>query len=105
MTHERDDHTTSSDGRREPCQELREQLHEFIDSEIAVEDCRRLNEHIKTCSSCREAAENETHLRVLLRRSCAEVAPATLRMRVITEITMMRGGSPAVIERRSSGSW
>ena len=40
-------------------------------------------------------SEDSSDLRLLLRRSCQEVAPSTLRLRVITQISVLRsGGTP-----------
>lgn len=70
------------------CEELLEQLYELIDSEISQAQCARLQAHLTECDTCREAADAETHLRGLLRRSCTEVAPSRLRVRVVTQIML-----------------
>ncbi|MEE6282700.1 mycothiol system anti-sigma-R factor [Georgenia sunbinii] len=72
------------------CEELLEQLYEFVDSEISEAQCARLREHVRLCPTCREATDAETHLRLLLRRSCAETAPTGLRLRVVAQISMLR---------------
>lgn len=72
------------------CQEALEYLCEYLDSELAQADLDRLRAHIESCRRCREAMATEESLRVVLRRSCTEVAPASLRLRVLTQITNLR---------------
>lgn len=72
------------------CEDLLEQLYEFLDAEISDAECARLRDHVRECPTCREATDAETHLRVLLRRSCVEVAPSGLRLRVVAQISMLR---------------
>ncbi|PYF99333.1 mycothiol system anti-sigma-R factor [Georgenia satyanarayanai] len=77
------------------CEELLEHLFEFVDSEMDDHDRERLRRHLDECPTCREATDAEARVRLLLRRSCQEVAPSTLRLRVITQISVLRsGGSP-----------
>jgi len=74
------------------CEEMLEHLFEYVDSEMNEGDRARLRRHVEECSTCREATDVETRVRLLLRRSCQEVAPSTLRLRVITQIGVLRGG-------------
>lgn len=76
------------------CEEARQYLCEFLDSEMPEVDLARLRAHIETCKQCLDALESEQSLRVVLRRSCAEVAPASLRMRVLAELTVLRRSQP-----------
>lgn len=77
------------------CEELLEHLFEFVDSEMDDHDRERLRRHLDECPTCREATDAETRVRLLLRRSCQEVAPSTLRLRVITQISVLRSGGSA----------
>ncbi|GAB2967087.1 MAG TPA: mycothiol system anti-sigma-R factor [Actinotalea caeni] len=72
------------------CEEALERLEEYIDSEITEIDAGRLRAHLEECASCFGEAELERRVKELLRRSCCETAPETLRMRVRTEITVLR---------------
>jgi len=74
------------------CEELLEHLFEFVDSEMSDADRDRLRRHVENCPTCREATDAETRIRLLLRRSCQEVAPSTLRLKVITQIGVLRAG-------------
>jgi len=72
------------------CEELLEHLYEFLDAEISESEVARLQRHVEDCPTCREVTDVETKVRVLLRRSCTEVAPDTLRMRVVTQLSVLR---------------
>lgn len=72
------------------CAEALEHLCEYLDSEMDETELDRLRNHIETCATCLEAMASEQSLRVVLRRSCAEVAPASLRLRVLSQITVLR---------------
>jgi len=72
------------------CEEALDKLEEYLDSEIGELDGNRLRAHLQECTSCLGEAELEQRLRAVLRRSCSEVAPETLRIRVRTEITVIR---------------
>src|SRR5690606_25376212 len=67
------------------CEELLEHLDEFLDSEMSDTQCARLRSHVEACPTCQEATDVEQHLRALIRRSCAEVAPQDLRLRVVAQ--------------------
>jgi anti-sigma factor (TIGR02949 family) len=79
-----------SDGGRCTCEELLDNLMEFLDSELDEDQCARLRAHADSCPTCHEAADAEQHIRTLLRRSCSEVAPSTLRVRVASQLTVLR---------------
>lgn len=72
------------------CEEALERLEEYLDSEIEELDANRLRAHLSECVSCFGEAEVERRVKALLRRSCYETAPETLRVRVRTEITVLR---------------
>ncbi|MEE6273404.1 mycothiol system anti-sigma-R factor [Georgenia wangjunii] len=77
------------------CEELLEHLYEFLDSEMSDTQRARLRDHVVSCPTCQEATDAEQHLRAIIRRSCAEVAPQNLRLRVVAQIEVLRGGGPA----------
>ncbi|HLS24737.1 MAG TPA: mycothiol system anti-sigma-R factor [Beutenbergiaceae bacterium] len=72
------------------CTEALEYLCEYLDAEMPEGDLARLRAHIEGCEQCLEALASEKSLRVVLRRSCAEVAPESLRLRVISQLTTLR---------------
>lgn len=72
------------------CEEALEQLQEYLDAEMAEIEWARVHAHIVDCAACLEAIGRERELRVILKRSCAEIAPDALRMRVRTQLTLLR---------------
>lgn len=72
------------------CEEALDKLEEYLDSEVGALDAERLREHLAECGTCLGEAELERRYRALLQRSCCEVAPETLRIRVQTQITLIR---------------
>lgn len=69
------------------CEEVRDHLYELLDREMADEQMGRLKAHADTCPECTEAAQAERHMREIIRRSCAEPAPDSLRTKVVTDLT------------------
>lgn len=72
------------------CDEAIDRLFEYLDAELPEPDCLRLAAHLAVCDGCLDAASAEKHVRDLLRRSCAESAPETLRVRVVSQLTVWR---------------
>ncbi|EKU95626.1 mycothiol system anti-sigma-R factor [Actinobaculum massiliense] len=81
----------SEDGTGEcSCSELAENLFEFLDHQIPRELERRLERHIAGCADCQDRAEAEEHVRTILKSSCAQSAPATLRVRIAQQIAVYK---------------
>lgn len=72
------------------CDELLEHLFEFLDAELDEDQQARFRRHAEECPTCTEATDAEQHIRALVRRSCAEVAPSSLRLRVQSQLTVLR---------------
>ncbi|MFV0427444.1 MAG: mycothiol system anti-sigma-R factor [Beutenbergiaceae bacterium] len=72
------------------CEEALERLQAYLDSELARLDANRLQQHIDDCASCLDQVDYERRIRALLRRSCLEKAPEELRVRVRTQLTVIR---------------
>ena len=72
------------------CEELLENLMEFLDSELDEDTCTRYRQHAATCPTCHEATDAEEHIRQMVRRSCAEKAPSSLRLRVESQLEVLR---------------
>ncbi|MGM0385002.1 MAG: mycothiol system anti-sigma-R factor, partial [Actinomycetota bacterium] len=67
-------------------------------AELEASEISRLRHHLEACSQCSELADAEEHIRNLIRRSCVEHAPETLRARVITQLTILRAQGRTVTE-------
>lgn len=81
-----------------PCEEALAHLDEYIDCEMSEVDTVRLEVHINSCETCQGEIGLEQKLRDLIRRSCIEQAPASLRERVLQQITIV--SERIIIERR-----
>ncbi|MHB1065450.1 MAG: mycothiol system anti-sigma-R factor [Georgenia sp.] len=80
------------------CEELQENLMEFLDSELSEDACTRYRAHAAQCSSCNELADAEQHIRDMVRRSCAEVAPSSLRRRVASQLDVLRANGIRAVD-------
>ena len=72
------------------CAEARAHLEAFLDRECDGDLTTRLAEHVASCEHCSRLADAETHLREILRSRCAERAPAELRARVLSKLSLLR---------------
>jgi mycothiol system anti-sigma-R factor len=70
----------------EECREVLERIFFFIDNELAQADCRDIQQHLDDCGPCLAKYDLERTVKALVRRSCAEHAPETLRERVLLRI-------------------
>ncbi|MCC2334752.1 mycothiol system anti-sigma-R factor [Cellulomonas wangsupingiae] len=72
------------------CDEAVERLWEYVDSELEELDQERVGAHLHECASCLEEEQIELVMKQLVRRCCQEEAPATLRVRIHEQITVLR---------------
>ncbi|MBW3069878.1 MULTISPECIES: mycothiol system anti-sigma-R factor [unclassified Actinomyces] len=72
------------------CSEARAHLERFLDHECDRDLEARLAEHVASCEHCSRQADAERHLRELVRSRCAEQAPASLRARVLGQLSAAR---------------
>jgi len=64
-------------------------LYEYLDSEMTSDDELRMRAHVAHCSPCLAELSVEELVKQLVRRSCHEKAPAGLRERIHTQLTVM----------------
>jgi mycothiol system anti-sigma-R factor len=69
------------------CAELLAKLEAYLDGELASEGRQELEQHIADCFPCADRASLERQLRTLIKTSCVESAPATLRTRILAYVT------------------
>lgn len=74
------------------CEHALVHLYEYLDSEMTAEDERRMRAHLAHCTPCLAELSAEEIVKKLVRRSCAEQAPHTLRVRIRTQLTGMTRG-------------
>jgi anti-sigma factor (TIGR02949 family) len=72
------------------CSEALARLFEFLDTEIGEVDGDRIRQHLADCEPCLGEYDAGDHLKKLVRRSCAEAAPAELHVRIRQQITVLR---------------
>lgn len=72
------------------CSEALARLFEFLDTEIGEVDGDRIRQHLADCEPCLGEYDAGDHLKRLVRRSCAEAAPAELHLRIRQQITVLR---------------
>jgi anti-sigma factor (TIGR02949 family) len=76
-----------------PCSEVLKHLDDFLDGELAGPELAKFRRHVDECAPCLREYDLEEAVRRLVRRSCMEQAPATLRVSVTRLIYTMSHGS------------
>lgn len=72
------------------CEDVVSHLFELIDDELGEDLAASLRAHARACPTCSAAADAERHIRAIIRRSCAESAPASLREKVVSQLQVLR---------------
>lgn len=72
------------------CSDAVARLWEYVDSELGELDRNRIAAHLAECRPCLEEEQVELVMKQLVRRCCQEEAPATLRLRIHEQITVLR---------------
>ena len=68
------------------CSEVLERVFFFIDNELPTADSSEIQQHLEECAPCLRKYDLERTVKMLVRRSCAERAPAELREKVLFHI-------------------
>lgn len=72
------------------CREVLDRVYEYLDSELTPHDLGKIQQHLDECGPCLQKFDLENALKALVRRSCQDHAPATLRTRIMLRITELR---------------
>jgi len=72
------------------CDEAVGRLWEYVDAELGELDHVRVGAHLEECARCLEEEQIELVMKQLVRRCCQEEAPATLRLRIHEQLTVLR---------------
>ena len=72
------------------CDEVLGKVYEYIDGEVDPFDFSRIAHHLEECGPCLRQYGLEETVKALVHRSCAEHAPAELRVRVLARIAEVR---------------
>lgn len=71
------------------CDHALQHLYEYLDSEMTPEDEALMRAHVAHCSPCLAELSVEDLVKQLVKRSCAERAPETLRLRIREQIRIL----------------
>ncbi len=74
------------------CEHALTHLYEYLDSEMTPQDEQRMRAHVAHCSPCLAELSTEELVKQLVKRSCAERAPAALRLRIHEQLTSIAAG-------------
>ena len=81
----------SADDRQDYCELVAERMHTFLDNELDEATGDEIRAHLVACEPCLHRLDVEQAVRAVVRRCCGdEVAPAHLRTRIVTQITVIR---------------
>ncbi|MGJ9402462.1 mycothiol system anti-sigma-R factor [Arthrobacter sp. KK5.5] len=65
-------------------------LYEYLDGALSLEDLNEVKDHLEHCKECAHEYDLECIIRSVVRRSCQEVAPQTLKSRIMGRISEIR---------------
>lgn len=75
------------------CVEVADHIFEIFDLNMPTEQAERLHAHVRTCPNCSRLAQAESHVREMIKRSCSESAPASLRARITAQLEVYRSAT------------
>lgn len=88
-SHQAQDGPRSTEANDAPCgcsEEQVERIYEYLDGALTVEDLKKIAAHLETCEDCTHESELEQVIRTVVKRSCSETAPETLRANIMGRI-------------------
>jgi mycothiol system anti-sigma-R factor len=78
------------------CSSVLDRLYEYIDDEMADDDCASIQEHLDDCAPCLAEYGLEQAVKALVHRSCGcDIAPEQLRLKILSKIKQVQDGLPA----------
>ena len=73
-----------------PCSEVLDRVYEFIDGEVDGDRRNQIKHHLDECGPCLAEFGLEEQVKAIVKRSCADPAPAELRAKVLRHIAAAR---------------
>ncbi|WP_298251523.1 mycothiol system anti-sigma-R factor [uncultured Arthrobacter sp.] len=67
-----------------------ERLYEYLDGALSHQDLVEIKDHLDGCPQCAEEHDLECVIRSVVKRSCTEVAPATLKATILGRINHLK---------------
>lgn len=99
----------STDRREDPQgRDLRYGLEEAMDGELPRELVDRMTRHAEDCGECADEIVRLRRLKELVRRSCADTAPSTLRERIAVQcrtVSVTRTGPDGTSVTVTRSTW
>ena len=80
----------SDDSHDVDCGDVIEAVYLYLDGELDTESLEHIRPHLDECSPCLREYGVEREVKILIARSCAEVAPDSLRHSVVDRIRVVR---------------
>ena len=75
------------------CSSVLDRLYEYIDDEMAADDCASIQKHMDDCAPCLAEYGLEQAVKALVHRSCGcDTAPDQLRLKILSKIRQAQGG-------------
>ena len=67
-----------------------ERLYEYLDGALSHQDLVEIKDHLNDCPQCAEEHDLECVIRSVVKRSCTEVAPSTLKASILDRISQLK---------------
>lgn len=67
-----------------------ERLYDYLDGALSHKDLVEIKNHLEDCPECAEEHDLECLIRSVVKRSCTEVAPATLKASILARISQVK---------------
>ncbi|MFC6153808.1 mycothiol system anti-sigma-R factor [Nocardioides yefusunii] len=74
----------------EGCADYLERIVYFLDNELDDADCDAVRSHLEECGPCLSKYDLQKTVKSVVARSCSEVAPRSLRDRLLVEIRQVQ---------------
>lgn len=73
------------------CDDTRiDRLYEYLNGALSMKDIKDVKAHLKDCAECAEQYDLECIIQSVVRRSCRDMAPETLKTKIISRISEIR---------------
>jgi anti-sigma factor (TIGR02949 family) len=73
------------------CEDARiQRLYEYLDGALTRQDIEEVKSHLEECTECAHEYDLECIIRSVVRRSCSEKAPSTLKVSIMARISQIK---------------
>jgi anti-sigma factor (TIGR02949 family) len=73
------------------CEDARiQRLYEYLDGALTRQDIEEVKSHLEECTDCAHEYDLECIIRSVVKRSCSEKAPSTLKGSIMARISQIR---------------